>query len=231
MLARRAAWLVAILGAPATAHADIMPDGAKGVTMHLLAEGRVPPGKQLKLANTWDRDLRINPGVLAGPIQWHPFDGALQLELVDEESRDRVKCGEPLTGYRAIRGTSPAADVRFVMAVKVRGDACEATLRTEFRDAKGTIVEPGNLAIDDLPLIAPEEPGSEERDLLSVEEAKQGGAPAEVKAMPTPHQLIQQTTPAALQARGCACAADRRGSPAWTGWLIALALVRRRRRG
>lgn len=219
---------VAVMLAATSARADIVPDGAKGIRMTVLAEGKLPRGKELFVGHTWDGPTAIVPGEVSRPLQWHPLSGGLYLFVEDAEHR--WSCSEPFLGYRMIRGTSPADEVRFVFALKFKQDECTATLvREEFLNARGEVVEPGNLSIDDLPLFAEVEEKEKAKDLLSVPDEKKA-APTEVKAMPTPRELLEQETPAAIQAQGCQCGATSAGG----GWALMLGGILgsiRRRRG
>jgi hypothetical protein len=231
---------VAVVLLPAVARADIMPYGAKSLTMTAIFEGKVPRGKAVVVSNTWDGVTPLVPGVVSGRLAWHPFDGRMRLRLVDaEEVREPTKrggrkprgvvCGEPFDGYRLAPETSPADEVRFVFKVVVKGEECEGTLvRTDFLDRKGERVTPGDLSIDDLPEGPPEVPTPEgPRDMLAVAEAEKGApaSAAAAKEMPTPKELLREVTPAAIQAQGCGCGVTDAGA----AWMVALLGLRRRR--
>jgi len=210
---------------PDLARADIMPEGAKYLRMTALVEGKVPASKEIRIGNTWDGPMRVVPGKVTRPIEWHPLGGSLHLRMHDVDGGSWSGCSEPFDGVRAIPATSPADELRFVFKVKIKGDKCEGTLvRTEYLNSRGEVVDPGNLSIADLPLFSERDEPEQERDLLSVkdEARKSSGATRE---MPAPKELLAEVTPAAIQAQGCGCRAT--GAGGW--WLVLLVAGRRSR--
>jgi MYXO-CTERM domain-containing protein len=228
-----------------TAHADLLPDNHKGLTLSIQVDAELPAKKRLVLANTFRGAMVIEAGEVQ-KVDWHPSGGEMELVLVDAGQAAKIaalrdgdgfdregiaaivakgtSCGESFRGVRTIPDSSPAEELRWVYRVSVSGDGCEATQeRQVYLDGDGGEVEDSvaaprvrrDGALADPPDPKPE-PASAAEPAAEEAVAKAGMA-----------------TPSPAAKGGCGCVSDPAGSGGAGGLaLAALVLgVGRRRRG
>lgn len=224
--------LLAVLLAPLTARADVLPDGHRAVKLTLKVDADVPAGKALVLANTFEGATVVTPGAVQD-IQWHPLHGDMQLRLVSADSteaikaaaanldRDKIKplvdagaaCGAAFAGERTIEDSSPAVEVRWNFRATITGDTCGAELvKREFLDAGGkAVAAPG----------APAQPGPTSAPLAD--------PPKPAPATPTPAEPAAAPNKAAEKSSSMCQIGGDSAPGALLGLGLLLGLRRRRR--
>jgi hypothetical protein len=158
---------LAVLLAPAAAHADMIGPGEKGVKHSIKVEAAVPAGKALVLANTFQGADPVTPGTVQ-EFGHHPMIGGdPELVLLDAAEaakipplregldRDRIKpivdrgtrCGAAFKPPRTISDKLAAVELRWSFRVDFAG-GCKATQTAyEGIDGAGAVVAPEQAAL------------------------------------------------------------------------------------
>lgn len=183
-----------VLAVGATAHADELGPGEKGVSLSIRVDAEVPAGKGLILANTFRGADKVWTGQVTA-VSWHPMSGDMQLYLVDAAEREKLgglgreeaaavvaagkACGGAFPGIRTIPDTSPASEVRWTLRATISGDGCSAQLvGLEYLDANGKAVDPG--PVDRKPITPPDLKAADATKAAPAEPVK-AAAPPETK--------------------------------------------------
>lgn len=166
-----------MLLAPASARADMMPGNAKRAKHTILVEGTLPADKALLIENTWDMPTLVEPGQPTKITWKHgdgdmvlrmidrkvappprPDDGTgtrpdvLLGEAVTARARNvarrGVRCSDPFAVLTTvIPEYSPAEEFRHVLRFTIDGKTCRSEHSTQWLDAKGQPVDPGNIEL------------------------------------------------------------------------------------